>query len=64
MKKNEMKKHILPIISLILLIIVLGVIIFDYFTKGSVPKDWWGTLIIIILSNTFFWDYWKEYFMK
>ena len=59
-----MKKHILPIISLILLIIVLGVIIFDYFTKGSVKTDWWGTLIIIILSNTGFWNYWKEYFKK
>ena len=55
-----MKKHILPIISLIMLILVFGNILFDYFTKGSVPSEAWGILVVMIITNSYSWDYWKE----
>jgi hypothetical protein len=47
-----------------MLILVLGNILFDYFTKGSVPSEAWGILVVMIITNSYSWDYWKEYFSK
>ena len=33
---------------------------FDYFTKGSVPSEAWGILVVMIITNSYSWDYWKE----
>ena len=36
-----MKKHILPIGSLVLVIIVIGYLLYQYFEKGNVTGDVW-----------------------
>ena len=59
-----MKKHILPIISLIMLILVLGTILYQYFVKGGVTGDGWATLVMMIGINMGSIKYWKEYFKK
>ena len=59
-----MKKHILPIGSLVLLIVVIGYLLYQHFEKGSVTGDGWGTLLMMIGINMGSIKYWKEYFKK
>ena len=56
-----MNKHILPIGSLVLVIVVIG---YQHFEKGVVTGDGWGTLVMIIGLNMIYTPYWKEYFKK
>jgi len=59
-----MKKHILPIGSLVLLIVVMGYLLYQHFDKAVVTGDGWGTLVMIIGLNMIHTPYWKEYFIK
>tara|TARA_B100001093_G_scaffold461719_1_gene476396 strand:- start:745 stop:924 length:180 start_codon:yes stop_codon:yes gene_type:complete len=59
-----MKKHILPIGSLVLVIVVIGYLLYQHFEKGVVTGDGWGTLVMIIGLNMIHTPYWKEYFKK
>jgi len=59
-----MKKHILPIGSLVLVIVVIGYLLYQYFEKGVVTGDGWETLVMIIGLNMIHTSYWKEYFKK
>ena len=59
-----MNKHILPIGSLVLVIVVIGYLLYQHFEKGGVTGDVWGTLVMMIgifMTQT---PYWKEYFKK
>ena len=59
-----MKKHILPIGSLVLLIVVIGYLLYQHFEKGVVTGDGWGTLVMIIGLNVIHTPYCKEYLIK
>ena len=59
-----MKKHIFPIISLVCLIVVICILLYQHFEKGGVTGDGWGTLVMMIGLNMTFINYWKEYFKK
>ena len=59
-----MKKHILPIISLVCLIVVIGTLLYQYFEKGGVTTDGWLTLLLMISVIMTQIPYWKEYFKK
>ena len=59
-----MKKHILPIGSLVLVIVVIGYLLYQHFEKGGVTTDGWLTLLLMISMNMIHTPYWKEYFKK
>ena len=59
-----MKKHILPIMSLVCLIGVIGTLLYQYFEKGGVTTDGWLTLLLMISLIMTQIPYWKEYFKK
>ena len=59
-----MKKHILPIMSLVCLIVVIGTLLYQYFEKGGVTTDGWLTLLLMISVIMTQIPYWKEYFKK
>jgi len=59
-----MKKHILPIMSLICLIVVIGTLLYQYFEKGGVTTDGWLTLLLMISVIMTQIPYWEEYFKK
>ena len=56
-----MKKHIVPIISLVCLIVVIGTLLYSHFEKGGITGDGWGTLLIIFGLNMTCINYWKEF---
>ena len=59
-----MKKHFVPIISLVCLIVVIGTLLYSHFEKGGINFDGWGTLVMMIGMNMTCINYWKEYFSK
>ena len=59
-----MKKHIIPIGSLVCLIVVIGTLLYQYFEKGGVTTDGWLTLLLMISLIMTQIPYWKEYFKK
>lgn len=59
-----MKKYILPIMSLVCLVVVIGTLLYQHFEKGGVTGDGWGTLLMMIGINMGSIKYWKEYFKK
>jgi len=59
-----MKKHILPIMSLVCLIVVIGTLLYQYFEKGGVTTDGWLTLLLMISVIMTQIPYWEEYFKK
>ena len=59
-----MKKHFIPIISLVCLIVVIGTLLYQHFEKGGVTGDGWGTVLFIICMNMTCINYWKGYFSK
>ena len=59
-----MKKHIYPLIVMVCLIGTIGTLFYQYFEKGGVTGDGWGTLAIMISVNMGCIKYWKEYFKK
>ena len=59
-----MKKHILPIGSLVLVIVVIGYLLYQHFEKNGVTTDGWLTLLLMISMNMIHTPYWKEYFKK
>ena len=59
-----MKKHILPIMSLVCLIVVIVTLLYQYFEKGDVTTDGWLTLLLMISLIMIQTPYWKEFFSK
>ena len=59
-----MKKHILPIMSMVCLIVVIGTLLYQYFEKGGVTTDGWLTLLLMISVIMIQIPYWEEYFKK
>mgnify|MGYP000244571089 CR=1 FL=1 len=59
-----MKKYILPIMSLVCLVVVIGTLLYQHFEKGGVTTYGWATLLMaisIIMTQIL---YWEEYFKK
>ena len=63
-RKEKMKKHIIPIINMVSLIIVIVTVLYQHFEKGGVTVGGWGLLVILISVNLTQINYWKEYFKK
>mgnify|MGYP001409185116 FL=1 len=59
-----MKKHIIPLIYMVCLIITIITVLYSHFKKGGVTGGGWGTLGIVISVNLMQIHYWKEYFRK
>ena len=59
-----MKKHIIPIINMVSLIIVIITVLYSHFKKGGITGGGWGMLVILISVNLTQINYWKEYFKK
>ena len=59
-----MNKHIFPIISLVCVIVIITLLIYQHFEKGGVTTDGWLTLLLMISMNMIHTPYWKEYFKK
>ena len=59
-----MKKHFFPIISLVVLKVVIGTLLYSHFEKGGITSDGWLTLLLMIGVNLTYVNYWKEYFSK
>ena len=59
-----MKNNILPILNLVLLIVVILYLIYQYYDKESITTDGWLTLLMIVGVNLTQFYYWKGYFTK
>ena len=59
-----MKNNFLPILNLVLLIFVILYLLYQYCEKGSINKDGWLTLLMIVGVNLTQFYSWKEYFTK
>ena len=59
-----MKKNILPFLNLVLLIVVILYLLYQYYEKGNITTDGWLTLLMIAGVNLTQFYYWKEYFTK
>ena len=59
-----MNKHIFPIISLICVIVIIILLIYQHFEKGGVTTDGWLTLLLMISMNMIYTPHWKKYFKK
>lgn len=59
-----MRKHFFPIISLVVLKVVIGTLLYSYFEKGGITSDGWLNLLLMIGVNLTNINYWKEYFSK
>ena len=57
-----MKKHIVPILNLILLIIVTCTILYNYSVGNQTEKIGWLVFVVLLLTIPF--SYWKEFFTK
>ena len=57
-----MKKHIVPILNLILLIIVTCTILYNYSVGNQTEKIGWLVFGVLLLNTSF--SYWKEFFTK
>ena len=59
-----MKNNIFPILNLVGLIVVIFLLLYQYYEKGGVTTDGWLTLLLIVGVNLTQFYYWKEYFTK
>jgi antitoxin component YwqK of YwqJK toxin-antitoxin module len=57
-----MRKHIVPILNLILLIIVTCTILYNYSVGNQTEKIGWLVFGVLLLNTSF--SYWKEFFTK
>jgi len=59
-----MKNNIFPILNLVGLIVVIFLLLYQYYEKETVATDGWLTLLLVVGVNLTQFYYWKEYFIK
>ena len=57
-----MRKHIVPILNLILLNIVTCTILYNYSVRNQTEKIGWSVFGVLLLNTSI--SYWKEFFTK